>query len=426
MHIIIDGVFNHVGNTFWAVKDVEKNGERSRFKDWFTIYKYDDPSTPENEFSYQGWYNVKELPELKEGPNGFSEPIRDHIHAIVKRWMDPNGDGNPSDGIDGWRLDVANMVSFSFWKDFRKWTREINPQSYIVGEVWWDDWGKNRMFDPAPWIEHGDVFDAVMNYRLTVPILHYLTDKKNKISSSSFADTLKKLYAEFLPDVDQVQMNTLDSHDTDRLPSIIVNPDRSFDHHASAADNKSYDVRKPNDEERRIQKLVLLFQFTTVGAPSIYYGDESGMWGGDDPDERKPMVWDDIVYEPEASQPFNASRFVDQVSFDKDLYDFYKRMISVRKQNTALSQGTLEFVKTDDVNDIIVFQRKTSNESIVVCMNASNKKQRFFLPKDFAKENQVLIDIVNGETIRAVKGSVEIVLEPKSGRILKNELVTGR
>ena len=419
MHIIIDGVFNHVGMMFWAFKDVEKNGERSRFKDWFTIYKYDDPSTPENEFSYQGWYDVKELPELKEGANGFSEPIREHIQAIVKRWMDPNGDGNPSDGIDGWRLDVANMVSLSFWTDFRKWTREINPQSYLVGEVWWEDWKQNKMFDPAPWIQNGDVFDAVMNYRLTVPILHYFTDKENKISSSSFADTLKKLYGEFLPDVDQVQMNTLDSHDTDRLPSIIVNPDRSFDHQASAADNKSYDVRKANEQERRIQRLILLFQFTTVGAPSIYYGDESGMWGGDDPDERKPMVWDDITYEAERSHPWNKVRPADEVFFDRNLFIYYQRLISLRRANPSLTYGALKFVQIDDENDILVYTREYNDERIIVCINNSDQAQRVVLSQNLAGNSMVVSDMLTGKRIKSQKSLFEIVLEAKSGLVLK-------
>lgn len=419
MHVIIDGVFNHVGMTFWAFKDVEKDGERSRFRDWFTIYKYDDPSTPENEFSYQGWYDVKELPELKEGPNGFSEPIREHIHAIVKRWMDPNGDGNPSDGIDGWRLDVANMVSLSFWKTFRKWTREINPQSYTVGEVWWDDWEKNRMFDPAPWIQHGDVFDAVMNYRLTVPILHYFTDKKNRISSSSFADTLRKIYDEFLQDVNQVQMNTLDSHDTDRLPSIIVNPDRSFDHQASVADNKSYDVRRPNDEERRIQKLVLLFQFTTIGAPSIYYGDEAGMWGGDDPDQRKPMIWDDLTYEAEQSHPLNKVRPADEVFFDKDLLIYHQRLVSMRRSNPSLTYGTLKFIQTDDENNIVVYTREYNDEHIIVCINNSDQPQRVFLSQHLVGNSMVVNDVLTGKRIKSQKSLFEIVLEPQSGSVLE-------
>ena len=164
MKIILDGVFNHVGMTFWAFEDVRKNGRNSKYKDWFTITSWDDPKTPEDEFDYVGWAGVKELPELREDENGLVEGPREHIHAVVKRWMDPNGDGNPSDGIDGWRLDVADKVGLTFWRDFRGWVRSINPEAYLVGEVFWQDWNTGTMFNAAPWLQ-GDAFDAVMNYR---------------------------------------------------------------------------------------------------------------------------------------------------------------------------------------------------------------------------------------------------------------------
>lgn len=418
MKIIIDGVFNHVGMTFWAFQDVKKNGGNSKFKDWFTIKSWDDPKTQKDEFDYEGWFGVRELPELIEGPNGFAQPIREHIHAVVRRWMDPNGDGNPSDGIDGWRLDVADMVNIEFWKEFRKWTRGINPESYLVGEVWWEDWQKNKMYDPAPWLQ-GDVFDAVMNYRLTVPTLNYFTDRKNKINSSAFAERVTDLIHQFPPDVSQVQMNTLDSHDTDRLPSIIINPDRWYDHRASAKDNSSYDVRKPNEEERKIQKLVLLFQFTTVGAPTIYYGDEAGMWGGDDPDERKPMVWDDIVYEPETSHPFNKKRPKDGVKFDEDLFQYSKKLVDIRKSNPTLSIGTFKFIQTDDLSDFIVFERRLENQIILVGLNNSNLSKSLKLPYSTEIQDNRWNSLLDGKHVQSENNFVEFNLEPKAGIIYR-------
>ena len=135
MHIIIDGVFNHVGIPFWAMDDVMKNGRNSKYADWFIIESWDDPETEINEFSYKGWFGFKDLPEFSENDFGLIPPIQDHIHAIIKRWMDPNGDGDPSDGIDGWRLDVAEKVNIKFLKTFRRWVNEINPNAYLTGEV---------------------------------------------------------------------------------------------------------------------------------------------------------------------------------------------------------------------------------------------------------------------------------------------------
>ena len=288
MHVIIDGVFNHVGTQFWAFRDVRARGAASPYRDWFTVSSWDDPATPEDEFAYEGWAGLKDLPEFREDEGGLVAGPREHIRHVVQRWMDPNGDGDPSDGVDGWRLDVAEKVGFPFWRAFRQWTRAINPESYLTGEVWWEDWDKNRMFNAEPWLR-GDVFDAVMNYRWAAEVMHFFRDRKLKISATEFMTRLDSLRADYRPEVNPVLMGLYASHDTDRLASMLVNPDLLFDHRVSARDNPQYDVRKPTADEIRRQKLLVLFQMTSIGAPMVYYGEEAGMWGGDDPDERKPM-----------------------------------------------------------------------------------------------------------------------------------------
>ncbi|MCO6473042.1 MAG: alpha-amylase, partial [Melioribacteraceae bacterium] len=206
--IIIDGVFNHVGNTFWAFKDLVENQQSSRFKEWFTINSFDDPETEENEFDYQGWYGVKDLPEIRETEDGLDPEFESHIKAIVERWMDPNNDGNPSDGIDGWRLDVAEMVPHGFWQKFRSWVRDINPEAYTVGEVWWEDYSSNKMFNASPWLK-GDQFDAVMNYRFTRAVQNFIIDEKNKISPRGFVDSLNNYYNDYRYQNVQVLMNLM-------------------------------------------------------------------------------------------------------------------------------------------------------------------------------------------------------------------------
>ena len=106
-------------------------------------------------------------------------------------------------------------------------------------------------------------------------------------------------------------------------------------------------MRKPTDAERRIQRLVALLQMTYVGAPMIYYGTEAGMWGGDDPCDRMPMVWPDLTYEPQAADPLeSAARPADVVEFDEALFDFYRAAIDLRKQMPALRRGSIEFVRS--------------------------------------------------------------------------------
>jgi glycosidase len=415
MKIIIDGVFNHVGLTFWAFEDVKKNGEKSAYKDWFIIKKYDDPATAENEFDYEGWYGVRELPELREDENGLVSGPREHIRAIVKRWMDPNGDGDPSDGIDGWRLDVAEMVKIPFWREFRKWVRHINPDAYITGEVWWEDWKNEKMFNAEPWLR-GDAFDAVMNYRFAREVGYFFKAKQRKISASEFVRRLDSLRREYRDDVNYVLMNLMASHDTDRLGSQIVNADAKYDKHVGVSDNKNYDVRKPNADEIRTQKLIALFQMTYVGAPMIYYGDEVGMWGADDPDERKPMLWADMRYANEASHPFGTRRPNDKNQFNNDLFQHYAQLAAIRSRSNALTLGDMQTVFTDDERDSFGFMRSAGNEKMLVLVNNSAAEQTYdLLPVGAMKWRSVFGPVTPKQSGKMLK----FTLPPKSGAIFE-------
>ncbi|MFH1194759.1 MAG: glycoside hydrolase family 13 protein [bacterium] len=402
MKIIIDGVFNHTGTTFWAFRDVVKNQQNSKYKDWFIIKKWDDPATKENEFEYAGWYGVKDLPEINEDANGLVSGPREHIKDIVKRWMDPNNDGDPRDGIDGWRLDVAEMVNHNFWRDFRKWVREINPDAYTVGEVWWQDWSNYKMFNAGPWL--GDQFDAVMNYRFTRALKNFVVDTKDQISPQGFVDSLTILMNEYGENF-SVMMNLLGSHDTERLASMIVNPDIWYDHSGNARDNQTYDVRKPTEEEIMKQKLMVGIQFTLPGAPQIYNGDEAGMWGGDDPDCRKPNVWPEFNYEAESVQPFGKPRPVDEVKFDQSLFEWYKKLADIRNANKTLSLGKIDFYFVDNENKTLGYKRFDDKNEFYIFINnnsAGRKVQVHFNQKS-------LTDLITGKKIKMGK---DINLKP--------------
>ncbi len=217
MKLIIDGVFNHVGTTFWAFQDVVKNQQKSEFKDWFIIKSWDNPNTPENEFDYKGWAGVKDLPEIKkDDKTGLIKGFADHIHDVIKRWMDPEGNGNIANGIDGWRLDVAEMINLNFWRQFRIWVKEINPDAYITGEIFWENWQANQMSNAAPWLQ-GDAFDGVMNYRFAQAIIKYVVDVKKQITSNAFADSIKTLMNQYPKENFHAVQNLVDSHDVDRI-----------------------------------------------------------------------------------------------------------------------------------------------------------------------------------------------------------------
>jgi len=417
--VIIDGVFNHVGFTFWAFQDVIKNQQASPYKDWFIIKRWDDPTTPENEFDYEGWNDTKDLPEIKEDQNELVNEPKEHIRAIVQRWMDPNNDGDPSDGIDGWRLDVAEKVNIKFWNKFRQWVKAINPDAYITGEIWWEDWQNNGMMNAKPWLQ-GDAFDAVMNYRVARAIKKFVIDKEEQIPAQAFADSLQKIYADYGWEHSLVCQNLMDSHDVDRLGSQIVNSDRWYDHWAAPKDNPNYDVRKPNEAELARFRLVLIIQMTLPGAPMIYYGDEAGMWGGDDPDCRKPMVWQELNYEDEVSHPLGKSRPVDKVEFNRDLFNFYQTVIKIRKDHPPLMLGDFKNLMIDNQRFIYAFERNYLNEKVIIGLNNSNLNQSL----ELAVDGKYWIDQLTGNSYTAIDGKIALQIERKSGLILAPGLET--
>ncbi|HQU72631.1 MAG TPA: glycoside hydrolase family 13 protein [Calditrichia bacterium] len=419
MKVIIDGVFNHTGSLFWAFQDIVKNQQNSPYKDWFIIKSWDDPGTPENEFDYEGWAGVRDLPEIREDENGLVQGPREHVKTIVKRWMDPNGDGDPSDGIDGWRLDVAEKVEIGFWKDFQKWVKEINPQAYTTGEVWWEDWGKYRIYNAAPWFD--GAFDAVMNYRFARAVKFLVMDHRDAIDAAGFADSLRTVYKDYRWDNVLVCMNLMDSHDVDRVTSQIVNPDRWFDHGANPMQNPDYSPRKPTPAEYAKQRLIAALQMTLPGAPMIYYGDETGMWGGDDPDCRKPMVWPELSYTTEVYNPDGSKRSPDPVSFDRELFDWYRKVIALRKGHPVLATGKIDFRDLPEMPDVLAFRRSNDRETLYVVVNDHDAAREItFEPGDWRPAEGSFRDLLNGSAPQAnPDGQISLILPPYGMAVLR-------
>ena len=411
--IIIDGVFNHVGIRFWAFEDVKIRGRDSQFKDWFIIKRWDNPDTAQDEFDYAGWVGVKDLPEFREDENGLVRGPREHVFAIVRRWMDPDGDGDPSDGIDGWRLDVAEKVAHKFWQDFRKLVKKINPDAYITAELFWDDWQNNILMDPAPWLK-GDQFDGVMNYRWASVVTRFFVDHKNRISATEFARKLENQWKQFPDKTNFILQNLLDSHDTDRIASNIVNPDLVYDKLISPKDNKKYNVRKQDSGEREILKLIAMFQMGFAGAPMIYYGTEAGMWGADDPDDRKPMLWPDMEFEDEMHHPFDAARPVDPVSFDHDLFEYYRKIIGIRKNHAVFRTGSWKFLVADDQKDIVVIMREYQGRTGLLVINNSPNANQISIPLK-SKSAKLFTDLITEKQFKIVDNVLSLNIKGKNG-----------
>lgn len=366
MKIIIDGVFNHTGTEFWAFKDIVKLGKSSKYFDWYDIKHLDDPATSENELEYKCWWGYKAMPEFNRTKDDLMTGPKKYIFDITKRWMDPDNDGNPSDGIDGWRLDVAREVPLGFWKDWNKLVKSINPEAYIVGELWELS---------SDFVGKGDAFDALMNYNFAYAVNNFFIAQKKKIKTSDFIDQLKEIDKTYPENTLLILQNLVDSHDTERLLSMIMNPDRQFDSNADE-NNPDYNPAKPGKNEREKMKLITAFQMTYRGAPMIYYGDEIGMWGADDPHDRKPMIWSNMKYEDEvidSSSGFKTGYGKYRVEADKDLLDYYKKIISIHNQLPALKKGKLEFIYFNDDKNTFAFKRSFYNNGISdTCICAFN------------------------------------------------------
>jgi cyclomaltodextrinase / maltogenic alpha-amylase / neopullulanase len=403
MRIIFDGVFNHISSNSPFFRDLVANQHTSRYRDWFSVNSWEDPEKGTH-FSYDGWYGVPELPEWRQDENGTAAGPRQYIFASTQRWMAPFGEAK--DGIDGWRLDVAFCVRHPFWKEWRRLLKQINPEAYLTAEV------IDSIDVIKPYLQ-GDEFDAVMNYNLAFACAEYFIDQKKRISTSQFDRLLCELRQAFDPGVAYVQQNLLDSHDSNRVASHIVNADgeipfRNWGRYFNAskiADTPQYSPRKPAPEEYAIQKLLALFQMTYLGAPMIYYGDEVGMWGANDPCDRKPMVWDDLAYVPEVFLPDGSRRAVpDTVEVNQDLLATYKLLIHLRNTHPALSLGDFQTLRTDDANQVYIYRRSYAGETLVVALNNTRQEQ------------EIEVDVPDGRVVDILQGVKEYIAQ--QGKVL--------
>ena len=417
IRVIFDGVFNHMGINSFAFQDLVKNGKASKYADWFTISDWNKPSPLGFPFSYEGWYGVQELPELREDENGIVSGPKAYIFASTRRWMDPNGDGNPADGIDGWRLDVAFCVGHPFWKAWRKHVKAINPQAYLTAEI----------IEPPEKVKAyllGDEFDAVMNYNFAFAASEFFINDKTRITASQFEQALRDFINPYDPEMLYVMQNLYDSHDTQRVLSAIVNRDLGHFRdwgdffEKSQAANYAYKVQAPGNYEKAVLRNLIVFQMTFPGAPMIYYGSEAGMWGANDPCCRKPMVWPEFHYSAEKFSPDQSWREPDEVQFDKKLHAFYKKLIHLRNDTAMLQTGDFQFIVADDEKELFGFRRYDNTGSIVVIFNRSELMQSYELHWRYVYGQKKIQDFLTGKRFSRNGETISVEIPPRGVLIL--------
>ncbi|MFD0697404.1 alpha-glycosidase [Paenibacillus sp. GCM10027628] len=323
---------------------------------------------------YADWFHVKEWP-LRVEENGIPtyetfafEPIMPKLNTenpevkaylleVAEFWI-------KEIGIDGWRLDVANEVDHRFWRMFRDKVKHSNPEAYILGEIW---------HDSMMWLQ-GDQFDAVMNYPFTNAVLDFVTT--GKLDGAGFANAVGSLLASYPQQANEAAFNLLDSHDTPRLLTQC-------------------------GEDKRRMKLAALLQFAFPGTPCIYYGDEVGMSGGGDPDCRRCMEWD-------------ASRQ------DRDLFEFYRRLIALRKGSEALRSGSMRFLHAKPGDARLVLERVHGNEHLLILVNADRRSAKLSV-KQLSGERSWRDALEGAATAAPEGGKLQVKLPPYGFAVLRAE-----
>jgi glycosidase len=416
MRIILDYSWNHTGTGHPAWKDLVNNQKNSAFTDWYAINTFDDPATQANEFSYAGWANVMSMPEIKkvdvkgERRNGYpyegniNEGAKKHIFDVTRRWLAPDGD--TLKGIDGYRLDVADQIPMGFWREFRKVVKSTKPNAYLVGEIWWIKW-PDMFMNPTPYV-NDSIFDAVMFYQVYRPARSFFAKNNNSIDANQFKDSLLFQWNRIPEAFLKGMMNVSTTHDSPRLLTCFGNPGK-YKYNAKPGDDPLYKTGKPDEETYARARLYLVHQFTTIGAPQIWNGEEMGMWGSDDPDCRKPLWWKDMRFEPETRNNFQPGpSATDPVTFNQELFEFYKKLIAIRKSNPVLATGEIEFITTK--GKLLVYRRFDSKSSVYAVFNAGTSAEQVSLPQQGKYKN-----LLTGEQIN----SNSFELQPMEASILQ-------
>lgn len=351
LRVVLDGVWNHVGLDHFAFNHVREYGKDSPFADWFEVVFADDGEL----IGWQGWSRVNgSLPEFRHVGADLSAGPKAHVMAVTRRWMDPNGDGDPSDGIDGWRLDVAAEIGADFWRDWRKQVKAINPQALIVAEIW-SDAGK-MLSDEA--------FDAQMNYPFAYPVADWLSIGSEAVvgDASVLAARLERVFHHG-PEVNLVQFNLLDSHDTERLASMMQNSwSRGYDNESSRWFDR-YDSDHVCDDARQRAIAAIAVMVASPGGVMIYNGDEYGLAGADDPDNRRPIPWDS----------FDAT----QLRFRNEVRQLL-RLRQLPVWGEVLRLGSSHF---DSVDGKTIVVRRELGDRLVVLTIAPDRSVLVALPK---------------------------------------------
>lgn len=333
MYVVLDGVFNHTSTKFFAFEDLKKNGEASKYKDWYYPKSFPLKSSFGQKPNYLCFGYFGGMPKL----NTSNKEVQRYIFDVVTYWI-------KECKIDGWRLDVGDEISHSFWKMFRKEVKAVKEDALIVGEHWFY----------APVYLQGDEWDSLMNYHFRDAVLGFVGDKT--LTATEFAGKMDYMRGSIHSEAYDVLWNLIDCHDTPRFLHTVK-------------------------ESKKKMLLAAGLQILSHGCPMLYYGDEVGMTGGNDPDCRRGMLWKDELQ-------------------DKNVLAYYKKLLALRKSEPCIVKGQQRFLLTDDDNGLLIEERflldkGKVNRKIVLIFHNGNKN--IALPEYAGKYELLSEEVFDGK-----------------------------
>ncbi|HEX9386342.1 MAG TPA: alpha-amylase family glycosyl hydrolase [Anaerolineales bacterium] len=363
--IVLDGVFNHMSSdspifdryqhyaTVGACESLQ-----SPYRSWFTFHEVAAGagtcagSAGPNSATYDGWFGFDSIPVIKKDLPAVQQYFLTNPDSVSKHWLNA--------GAGGLRMDVMGDASFpaGYWETFRGVVKTTKPNALIISETWQKDSTLLRML-------RGDRADTSMNYRLRDAVVGFLApqgfdskgfaDSGRIILPSEFASRLESVREDYPDAAYYSLMNLLDSHDTERIRWTLT-PGEEM---TASKEQNTTNV----EEGKRRQRLASLVQFTVPGAPTVFYGDEVGVTGDDDPDDRRTYPWLDRGGTP-----------------DQDLFNHYQMLNTIRRTNDALVHGNFKVLLADDAAQVVAYGRKTSSQAAVIIINRSGETHSVTIP----------------------------------------------
>ncbi len=392
IRIVLDGVFNHVSADspwFDRFRNYESVGAcesaDSPYREWFS-FRPPGPGQPEtcapteaggDDTYYVSWWNFDSIPELNEIDEVNELFVGEG--GVVETWIDR--------GTAGWRLDVADSMSHEFQALIRDAAKAADPEAIVIAEQW---------HDSTPWLL-GDQADSTMNYRFrraVIGLINGATDDPDgaieTVTPYGFANAMLAVREDYPEPAFAALLNLVDSHDTARILWTLTPGERN-------------DAAKTEPEAlaagKAAQRLVAAIQLTFPGMAAIYYGDEVGLTGYDDPDDRRPYPWG---------------------AEDLELREWYRTLAELRASHEAVREGDLEFLLANDAAQTLAYLRRSPNAAAIVALNLSDRARTLNLPVEGrVADGTVLADALGSlDPLAPLDGNLAVPLEPASVAVL--------